>query len=91
MEVMFRTVLAAAILAGVPALAQAQSASAPLVVTATVVSTCQVDVPRPAEPSTFSTMPVAVTCARGRAAPRVQRPAAPRRSEVRDAVLVINF
>ena len=33
-------------LAGAPVLAQAQSASAPLVVTATVVSTCKVDVPR---------------------------------------------
>ncbi len=88
---MFRAILAAAILAGVPALAQAQSASAPLIVTATVVSTCHVSSPRQAEPSHFSTLPVAVTCARGRVAPRVQRPAAPRRSEVRDAVLVIDF
>ncbi len=88
---MFRSILAAAILAGVPALAQAQSASAPLVVTATVVSSCHVDSPRQAEPSRFSTLPVAVTCARGRVAPRVQRPAEPRRSELRDAVLIINF
>jgi hypothetical protein len=86
---MFRMVLAAAILAGAPALAQAQSA--PLVVTATVVSTCQVDVPRSAEASTFATMPIEVTCARGGAPARVRRPIAPQRSEVRDAVLVINF
>ena len=88
---MVRTVLAVAILAGVAGIAQAQSASAPLVVTATVVSSCNVNAPRQAEPSHFSTLPVAVTCARGRVAPRVQRPAAPRRSEVRDAVLVIDF
>jgi hypothetical protein len=91
MEVMFRSILAAALLACVPALAQAQSASAPLIVTATVVSTCKVDVPRAVEPSLFSTMPVTVTCTRRGAAARVQRPAAPRRSEVRDAVLVIDF
>ena len=36
-------------------------------------------------------MPVAVTCAKGRTVPRLQRPIAPRRSEVRDAVLIINF
>jgi hypothetical protein len=88
---MVRAVLAVAILAGVAEMAQAQSASAPLIVTATVVSSCNVNAPRQAEPSRFSTMPVAVTCARGRVAPRVQRPAAPRRSEVRDAVLVIDF
>ena len=88
---MVRTVLAAVILAGAPALAHAQSASAPLVVTATVVSTCNVDVPRSAEASAFATMPVAVTCARRGATPRVQRPIAPRRSEVRDAVLIIDF
>jgi hypothetical protein len=91
MEVMFRSMVAAALLAGVPALAQAQSASAPLIVTATVVSTCRVDVPRSTEPSLLATLPVAVTCARRNGAPRVQRPAEPRRSEVRDAVLVINF
>jgi len=81
----------AVIFTAVAGLAQAQSASAPLIVTATVVSTCQVSSPRQAEPSRFSTLPVAVSCARGRVAPRVQRPAAPRRSEVRDAVLVIDF
>ena len=90
---MVRPVLAAVILAGAPALAHAQSPSAPLVVTATVVSTCKVDVPQSAEASTFATMPVAVTCARRGTAPRVQRPVAPRpqRSEVRDAVLIIHF
>ena len=89
--VTLRTVLTAAILAGAPALAQTQSASAPLIVTATVVSTCRVDVPRSAVVSTFATMPVAVTCAKGGAPPRVQRPSAPGRREVRDAVLIIDF
>ena len=87
-------VLAASLLAGAPALAQTQSASAPLFVTATVVSTCKVDVPRSAEASIFATMPVSVSCAKGGATPRVQRPiapVAPRRSEVQDAVLIINF
>jgi len=88
---MVRAVLTGAILAGVSVLAHAQSASAPLFVTATVVSTCRVEVPRTAEASTFATMPVAVTCARRGTTPRVQRPIAPRRSEVRDAVLIIDF
>jgi hypothetical protein len=88
---MFQRILAAVIVASMPAAVSAQSTSAPLVVTATVVSTCHVSSPRQAEPSHFSTLPVAVSCARGRVAPRVQMPAAPRRSEVRDAVLVINF
>jgi hypothetical protein len=86
-----RSVLAAAILAGAPALALAQFASAPLIITATVVSTCRVEVPRSAEASSFATLPVAVTCAKRGTMPRVQRPLAPRRSEVRDAVLIINF
>jgi len=87
---MVRIALAVSILVA-PALAHAQSASAPLIVTATVVSTCRVDVPRAAEASTFATMPVTVTCAKRGAAPRVQRPIAPRRSDVRDAVLIIDF
>lgn len=87
---MFERILAAAIVASMPA-AVSQSASAPLIVTATVVSTCHVNSPRQAEPSQFSTLPVAVSCARGRVAPRVQMPAAPRRSDVRDAVLTIDF
>jgi hypothetical protein len=88
---MVRTVLAAAILAGAQALADAHSASTPLVVTATVVSTCRVDVPRSAEASAFATRPIAVTCARGGAAPRVQRPIAPRRVEAGGALLIIDF
>ena len=88
---MFRHALAAAVLAAAPAVAHAQSASAPLVVTATVVSTCHVEVPQSAEASIFATFPVAVTCAHGGSTPRVQRPSAPHRSEVRDAVLIIDF
>jgi hypothetical protein len=88
---MVRTVLAAAVLAGAPTLAHAQAGSSPLIVTATVVSMCRVDVPRSAEVSTFATMAVAVTCTSRGAAARVQRPIAPRRTEVRDAVLLIDF
>ena len=88
---MVRIVLAAALLAGAPALAHAESASAALIVTATVVSTCRVEFPQSAEASIVATMPVSVTCANGGATPRVQRPVAPQRSEARDAVLIINF
>lgn len=91
---MIRTVLVAAILAGAPALAQADSVSAPLIVSATVVSTCRVDVPRLVEASTFPTVPVTLICAKRGTTPRVQRPiapSAPRQREVRDAVLTINF
>ena len=89
---MLRTVLAVAILAGVPALAHADASAAPLIVTATVVSTCSVDVPRSAEASTFATFLVTVTCARRGTTPRVERPIPPPpRSEVREAVLVIDF
>jgi hypothetical protein len=86
-----RPLLTVAIFAGAQVLAHAQSASAPLIVTATVVSTCNVDVPRSAEASTFATMPVTVTCAKRGTTPRVQRPIAPRRGEIRDAVLIIDF
>jgi len=79
--------IVAVILAG--AAVPQQEQSAPLFVTATVVSTCRVEVPRSAEASTFPTMPVTVTCARG-TTPRVQRPIAPRR-DVRDALLIIDF
>jgi hypothetical protein len=88
---MIRTAFAAAILAAAPAFVHAQSTSAPLVVTATVVSTCRVEVPPSADASSFATMPVAVTCARRSTLPRVQRPIAPRRLDVRDALLVIDF
>jgi hypothetical protein len=82
--------LTATILAGAQAL-HAQSATAPLVVTATVISTCTVDVPRSAERQLLSTFPVAVTCAHRGAAARVQRPPTPAHSSVRDAVLTIDF
>jgi hypothetical protein len=88
---MVRTLLTAAVLTGVPALAQAQSASASLIVTATVVSTCQVDVAPSAGASTVATWPVVVTCAKRATTPRVQRPSVPSRSRVRDAVLTIDF
>jgi len=89
---MIRIVVTAALLSGVPGLALAQSAAAPLVVTATVVSTCKVDVPQSAAITTLATMPVSVICAKGSATPRVERPTAPPpRSEMRDAVLVIDF
>ena len=88
---MRRTILAAAMLTSAPALALAQSASTPLIVTATVVSSCRVEAPPAAEASSFATMSVSVTCTKGRAAPRVQRPIALRRGEVRDAVLIIDF
>ena len=88
-----RIVLAAAVLVvlvdGARALAQAQSA--PLFITATVVSTCRVEVPGSAEASTFATMPIEVTCVRGATIPRVQRPIGPRRVEIRDALLIIDF
>jgi len=89
---MFRRLLAAALVAAAPAVVSAQSSSAPLIVTATVVSSCRVNVPRAVEPAMFSSLPVALACARrGGAAARVQRPNAPRRSEVRDAVVIIDF
>jgi hypothetical protein len=86
-----RTVPAAAILVVLAAVAAAQEPSAPLLVTATVVSTCRVDVPRSAEASSFAIMPVTVACARG-VTPRVQRPIVPGpHMEVRDALLIIDF
>jgi len=88
---MVRPALAAAILAGATAVAHAQSASTPLIITAAVVSSCRVNVPRSAEASTFATMPIEVTCARGATTPRVQRPTGPRRVEIHDALLIIDF
>jgi hypothetical protein len=90
MESMFRKTLAVAGLAVAPGLLLAQSTSAPLMVTATVVSTCRVNVQRSAETSVFGTMPVLVTCAKGAATPHIQRPVAPR-SEAHDALLTIDF
>ena len=60
------TLLAAAILAGTSMPAEAQSASAPLVVSATVVSSCKVKFPRQVTRSALTTMPVDVECTRGR-------------------------
>jgi hypothetical protein len=91
MDAMFRSIVVATLLAGIPALVQAQSASAPLIVTATVVSTCRVDVPRSSERSALSTFPVGLTCSRGSSGARLVRPSAQPRSEVHDAVLIINF
>lgn len=88
---MVRSLVAAAILAGMPVVAEAQSASAPLIVTATVVSSCKIDAARLVEPAGVARLPVAVTCTRRGAAARVPRAAAPRRSEMRGAVLVIDF
>jgi hypothetical protein len=90
-KVMFRAFLAIVILAGVSASVVAQQASAPLWVTANVVSSCRVGVQRTAELTALSTFPVNVTCTRGLAAARVQHPIAPRRVDLHDAVLVINF
>ena len=88
---MVRRILAAVTLAAAPAVAQAQSVSAPLVVTATVVSTCAVEVPRAAERAVFPAFPVKVTCVRRGAAARIEPPATLRRAESGDAVLTINF
>jgi hypothetical protein len=91
---MFRTLLAVAILAAVTAFAVAQSASAPLMVTAEVVRSCKVDVPLVASPNQLSTLPVTVTCARSDSpTARVERPVmpSPRRIESRGAVVVIQF
>jgi len=88
---MLRAVLAAAILAGAPVGAHAQSVSAPLIVTATVVSTCKIDVPQSADASIVATLAASVTCAKGGTTPRVERLIAPQRVEVRDTVLLINF
>ena len=88
---MIRAVLAAAIFAAAPVLASAQSAAAPLIITATVVSTCRVDVPLSTPASNLATFPVTLTCARRGTTPHLQRPVAPRRSDVHDAVLIIEF
>lgn len=82
---------AAFVLAALPAVTAAQSASAPLIVTATVVSSCRVEVPRRALPGTWSAMPVSVHCARSASRPRVQLPPAPRRVDTRDALVIIDF
>ena len=87
---MNRWLLAAAVVASATTVAHTDSKSALLVVTATVVSTCRVNVPPTVDRSGLSTLPVAITCARRGAAARVQRPPAAR-TEGGDAVLTINF
>ena len=86
-----RAFVAAALVCVVAGLAAAQSASAPLVVTATVVSSCKVNVPRTSSANALPTIPVAVACGRGVAPPRVQRPEPARRIDTGTAVVVINF
>jgi hypothetical protein len=87
---MIKTLLAAVILVGISAQAQAQARSTPLVVTATVVSTCQVSVPDEIEHSAFSTLPVGVACTRGKLNAQVRHPLAPRIAGGH-ALVVINF
>jgi hypothetical protein len=86
-------IVAAAMVVGMSVPSHAQETSAPLFVSATVVSTCMVVTPRLVEASHFSTMTVEITCARrgslGRT-PRIERPRAPKQN-VEGAVLVINF
>ncbi len=88
---MFTRMVAAVLLAAAPASAFAQSRSAPLAVTATVVSSCKVDVPRAADMRSLASLPVALTCARRGATPRVQRPQPARRAEAQAAVVRIDF
>ena len=87
---MFGRIAAALVLATLPAIVAAQSASAPLMVTATVVSSCKVDVPRRATPTSMPTVPVGVRCARNGVTPRVQL-LAPRRVDLRGALVVVDF
>lgn len=85
-----KTALVVFLLSLAPVPAFAQSTSAPLHVTATVIRSCRVDVPPSAQPSQLPTLAVVLTCVKSSgAAARVQRPA-PRR-EPRGDVVVINF
>ena len=88
---MLRASLVAALILA-PAMAGAQSASAPLVVTATVVSSCSVSVPSVADASSLPTLPVVLACARhGGTAARVERPQEPRRTDAARDLVVIDF
>ena len=91
---MVRTLLTSALLIGTATLAYGQSATAPLVVTATVVSSCTVKVPAEVDRSALSTMPVDIDCVRrgprGEHNARVRRPRLPHRS-VDHALLIVNF
>ncbi len=81
-------------LVGTSTVALAQSASAPLLVTATVVSSCTVNHAHLVDRAGLSTTPVNIACARNGSRrddfSRVERPPAPHRS-VGHALLVINF
>jgi hypothetical protein len=92
-----RLVAIAAIACAAVSIGRAQSSSAVLSVTATVVPSCRVDVPRQADPSEMSTLPVSLACGRG-VGPRIQRPQLGPQTDgddsavvVDDAVLVIDF
>jgi len=85
-----RLIVIAAIAGAAVSIARAQSSSAVLSVTATVVPSCRVDVPRQADPSEMSTLPVSLVCGRG-VGPRIQRPQFGLRTDVGDAVLLIDF
>jgi hypothetical protein len=90
---MVRTFLVSVILVGAATLAQAQTAAAPLVVTATVVSSCKTNVPRQVKRSALSTMTVDIACARGSRGgvdARVRRPLSSP-SSVGHALVLINF
>ena len=83
---------ALALAATLPAVTSAQSAAAPLVVTAVVVRSCRVTVPAAAQPSELPSVPVSLACVKSSgAAARVQRPVAPRRIDARGEIVVINF
>jgi hypothetical protein len=92
---MFRvtTLLAAVVLLALPIPAVAQSsASAPLLVTATVISSCRVNVPRTVSREAAASVAVAIRCARGAITPHVQNPApSPRVAQNTAALVVINF
>ena len=71
---------------------RAQSVSAPLLVTATVVSSCRVELPQYADATRFGSFPVGLECARGVAArPRVERFAPAAYTTLLDGLVVINF
>ena len=75
-----------------PVAVRAQSSSAPLLVTATVISSCRVELPLSADASQFPTFPVDLQCARGLSArPRIERVAAVPHTTYLDGLVVINF
>jgi hypothetical protein len=88
---MTRRLLVIAIFAAAPAVTHAQTAAAPLLVTATVMPSCRVDVPQSAEFANLATMPVTMACAKAMLTPRVERPIASQASAAQDAVVTVNF